>query len=276
MAAAAASSAFAVFGILSNEHDEFADFVGTYGGGSGVAISPYHVLTTAHLVPGGELRDFSVRGETYSGVNALVHSTGDLAIITLDRAVSSYVPLYDGSVSGQEVMIVGMGATGDRRDDETGYDPNSSRKFRVVSNLVAGETEMTVGGRLTEMLLADLDAAGTSTPEPFNRDMLGDGGATAYEGGVDAGDSGGAWLVNTAEGWQLAGVIVARLTANDAPDSLTNAHMRYGYGGSAAANVTATGYGDWVAQSVPEPSMMIVAGLGLAALARRKKRASLN
>ncbi|MFW5696969.1 MAG: trypsin-like serine protease [Fimbriimonadaceae bacterium] len=276
MYAAVASSAFAVFGLLSTDHDEFADFVGTYGGGSGVAISPYHVLTAAHLVPGGQLRDFTVKGETFNGVEALVHSSGDLALITLDRPVSNYVPLYAGGVTGQEVMIVGMGSTGDARDDGTGYDPNSSRMFRVVSNMVAGEMEMSVGGRLTKLLVADLDATGTTTPEPYNRDMLGDGGATAYEGGIDAGDSGGAWLVNTGEGWQLAGISLASLTANDAPTSMTNAHMRFGYGGSAAANVTSTGYGQWVAQAVPEPSLMVMAGLGLAALARRKKRANLN
>ncbi len=100
--------------------------------------------------------------------------------------------------------------------------------------------------------------------------------ATANEGNVAGGDSGGAWMVQEAGQWRLAGVTVVAIAVDEVPPGATETQsskfFAYGMSGSGAVDLWNPVNRDWVFSTVPEPGTLAAVGLGVAALLRRRRR----
>lgn len=260
------TTAFAVF--PNNGVDTTFKFVGQVGptngtNGSGTVISPNHVITAKHV--GGMRFYFRNNGVDISGfadaVERIEHPTADLAILRFNTDLGDYIrPYYDEVVA--MTTIVGFGLTATPRANGTGYDlvANSGQIRRSTVNMIDARQTVDLGPGITSStsILYDLDG-------PTGNGSMG-GAAIAGEGGQLFGDSGGAWLRNIDGGWRIVGVTSFIFDNNGNGNTLD-----WGDGGGAAELFT---YRDWVEQHapVPEPATMAAMALGLAALARRRRK----
>lgn len=272
----------AVFGINTGPNDIDTTFVhvgrviGQTGMGTGVPIAPHWVLT-AHHVPG---TTFRLGTTDYTAVRRFNDPNSDLALLQFSTPLPGFYHLSTGSSLGQQVTMVGFGGTGTPRGDNLGYnfvDGNDQR--RAATNRVDFIDDLTLnlsGSNVTfRTLFADLDTHLAGTPNPFNRDWFDGGGPTVNEGGVSPGDSGGAWFVQQGGQWRLAGITSVRFRATDVPFGTTGDHfMLFGHSGGGAVDLNHAAHRNWVVTTVPEPTTMLVlaAGLGALAAARRRKK----
>jgi hypothetical protein len=176
--------------------------------------------------------------------------------------------------------LVGFGNSGTPRPDGTGFVENtSSAGVRRTATNVIGATQVIHLNNtpwFTPCILADLDAPnGNTLPPPYNRDWFGDGGPSANEGGLMAGDSGGAWMVNVGGQFQLAGVSNYIFYDDTvAPATDPNPYFAYGFSGCSAADLTDPTVRAWINGVVPEPASTtaLILGIGGLLLRRRTKR----
>ena len=270
----------AVFGINTGPNDIDTTFVhvgrviGQTGMGSGVPIAPHWVLTARH-VPG---TTFRLGNTNYTAVRRFNDPNSDLALLEFSTPLPGYYHLFTGNPMGREVTMVGFGGTGTHRGDNLGYnfvDGNNQR--RAATNRVEDIDHISLnfdGAPVRfRALLVDLDTHRTGTPSPFNRDWFGGGGPTLNEGGVDSGDSGGAWFIQEAGHWRLAGITSVKFAAPDIPWGTTGDHFKlFGHSGSGAVDPNYAAHRNWVVSTVPEPGTMTALAVGLGALIMRRRR----
>jgi len=248
--------------------------VGTSGGtnGSGTVISPQHVLTARHV---GGLRyyikndGFNLTG-TVDAISRINHPNADISILTFAPGTfSNYSrPLYGNHV-GSTPTIVGFGLTAALRTSGTGYDVvnGSSGRRRVATN-TADLIDEGLNGALDPALFYDIDgAAGV----PGDANSMGSGTPIVGEGGVLPGDSGGAWFLNSGGNWRIIGV--NSFIFNTGGGSATNDFLDWGDGGGA---VDLNSHSAWIEANapVPEPASMVALAIGVAAMARRRRKQS--
>lgn len=265
----------AAFATYPNQSvDTFFTLVGQVGGvastsGSGTIISPQHVITARHV--GGTRFWMRNDGQNISGfadsIARINHPTADISILTFaPNTFSNYIrPLYGDHV-GTTATIVGFGLTASLRASGTGYDVvNGSGGIRRVASNVADLRDEGLNGPGDVALFYDLDGA---PGVPGDANSMGSGDPIAGEGGVLPGDSGGAWLVNQG-GWRIIGV--NSFIFSTGPAGNTNEFLDWGDGGGA---VDLNEYSAWIEANapVPEPASMLVLGLGVAAIAARRRK----
>lgn len=241
--------------------------------GSAVALSDRWVLTAGH---NADLNDDGLPDAAWTGnfhlpgygiyevTRAFTHPafTGfanpsvndDLALLYLATPLPaglSYPALRSAGV-GDFVTLVGFGRSG---YGSYGYTTNSSL------------TDRRSGSNVIDTLSPDDE--GTGVPEVFRYDFD-DPSTTGRADGslgndietiIGPGDSGGAALVRTADGWQLVGI-----------NTFTE-----GYGGrfgDTGGGVLVDPYRDWIAETtgIPEPGVAGLLVLGLLAAGLRRRR----
>ncbi len=245
--------------------------VGTVGGtnGSGTIISPQHVLTARH-VGGGR---FWMRndGLNISGfadsISRINHLTADISILTFaPNTFANYSrPLY-GNHLGSTPTMVGFGITAQLRADGTGYNEIGLGGRRRVATNTADMLDEGLNGPGDPALFYDIDGVAGA---PGDANSMGSGDPIAGEGGVLPGDSGGAWFLNSGGNWRI--IAVNSFVFSTGPAGNINQYLDWGDGGGA---VDLNSHSQWIEANapVPEPASMIALGLGVAALAARRRR----
>ncbi|MCG8449739.1 MAG: trypsin-like serine protease [Pirellulales bacterium] len=253
---------------------------------SGVAISPWNVLTAAHCLdldnngvvdvsPGNVLFRLN-HGSNFSSshtASALaIHPdfsgfsnpvvNDDIAVVTLSTPLPAGTPIYDlhatPITAGTTLTLVGYGESG---TPSSGYSVNTSFSTkRVGKNNADNFTSdfLDEGGLHNEVFRYDFD--GPTGNGIYGGPTLGNDIETIIGGG----DSGGPAFVDNGGDLEIAGVNTFTLGNNPAF-------------GARAGGILIAPYASWVnAQIIPEPSSMILAGLGIMGLiAPRRLRKTL-
>jgi hypothetical protein len=225
---------------------EFPALVDLPGEGHGVLIAPRWVVTAAHAVawqsqikqvtingiprdverlvmhpghkmPSQKLLDQALATWDWTLFRVLLASSDDVALLELTKPVADVAPaaINKGDDEfGQIVKILGKGATG---NGATGYEFGDSHRteLRRAYNKVTSADD--------RWLCYIFDKPSDALP---------------LEGGSGSGDSGGPVLIQTKEGWLLAG-----LTSWSDPQSTIRTPGRYG---QISCNVRLSHYNDWI------------------------------
>jgi len=241
--------------------------------GSAVALSREWVLTAGHNV---DLNDDGLPDANWSGTlhlpgygsfgvaQAFTHSsfTGfanpsvndDLALLHLSVPLPvgmGFPTLGSGASIGDFVTLVGFGRSG---YGSYGYTSNASlTDRRFGSNVIDSFQLDDEGSGRAEVFRYDFDA-------PASAEIVGGSLGNDIETIIGPGDSGGAALRQTANGWELLGI-----------NTFTE-----GYGGrfgDTGGGVLVAPYADWISglTGIPEPSGMALWVVSAAYLAWRRR-----
>ena len=225
--------------------------------GTGVAVSPYWVVTARHV--GGT--HFYQNGIYYpvqtkfyhtiqSGVNA------DLALWKLTTPVPYYTPIayrpYTGTnaLQGEIVKFVGYGSTMNQGARGWIWQSNSFGTKRSAFNTLDGylaNTLVNYGSytRTTDYIAYDIDAPNFEAP--IN---LWGGTAVPGEGGIADMDSGCGWYVNENGVWKL--IAVSSIVGYYSGMGITNNYQWGAFGAGTHLNP----YKSWIQATAPELGTM--------------------
>ncbi|MEM7626631.1 MAG: VPLPA-CTERM sorting domain-containing protein [Planctomycetota bacterium] len=183
--------------------------LGMWGNNAGaVAIGGGWVLTTRHQDNGVVDRQVTIAGQTYDALasNQIAFRENlDLRLVKLTDTetgatanLTSTVDLFRGTPNAKTTVITGYGPTiGELSSSGDGYDVsgpfNNSNGLSIGRNRIDRTRVLPGAFSGMSLLQADFDEA------PGN-------GSLAFEASLAAGDSGGAWLIQQGEEWQLAGL----------------------------------------------------------------------
>lgn len=248
-------------------------------GCTGTLINARTIVTAAHCFGSQQAADAAAGGTSVSfqpiaglpeafASSVLVHpgysddsfAWRDVAIITLDRPITSITPIplaRSVSPDGQQVTIVGYGLAavasnpGATVDDERRRVATNSLNFAGPASGLPGDA--TEGGaRLLHdqpVLAVDVDHV------PFDEDYnaLADAVARALEGGGAPGDSGGPLYLTLPDGrLMLVGILTGGLLPSNVEDAdfAINHSLLLGYGGITLWQSVPYFY-DWIAANSP-------------------------
>lgn len=180
---------------------------GSWGAGSGTAISSKHFLTSKHFDSGSGIFTLS-DGSQYnydSAIGYIDDPTSDLRIVTIEESFSSWAPLYlNSDQQGKALVVFGRGwirgseVTVDSTLKGWTWSSSGSGTRRWGTNIVSGFADS------DSLLIAEFDA----DPSKPN------------EAALTSGDSGGGLFIKDGDLWKLAGVNYAV----DGPFDLDNDH----------------------------------------------------
>lgn len=242
--------------------------------GSAVALSREWVLTAGHNV---DLNDDGLADSTWSGMfhlpgygsfgvaKAFTYSTftgfgnpsvnDDLALLHLASPLPvgmGFPTLGSGAGIGDFITLVGFGRSG---YGSYGYTSNASLTDRRYGGNLIDSFEMDdEGSGRVEIFRYDFDA-------PASTGIVGGSLGNNIETIIGPGDSGGAALRQTVNGWEIVGI-----------NTFTE-----GYGGSfgdIGGGILVEPYMDWIygTTGIPEPRSAMLWALSAALLVRRTRR----
>jgi hypothetical protein len=235
-------------------------FVGQVNGASGVLIGSDTVLTARHVGAGA----FTLPGlGTFSVVSgsAINHPTDDLTIFKINTGSTTLTDYAEVNVNAfggpTTVTMVGYGSTGNLNGLGTGYSvlgSSSAGIRRKANGTVEGTVLVDEPGFRVHSLYAPLRANGDAA--------------------LAGGDSGGGWfLTGTSGRKQLVG-INSWISTFGTGTNWNFSSDPNNFFASGAANLSQ--YNGWLVsngvQVVPEPTTMLVLGVGAVLVARRKKK----
>lgn len=252
---------------------------------SGALIDSQHVLTAAHVVsgqtgnPGNVSFTLNVGGDlthtfTAAAITVFPGYTGttpgangvwydDLAIITLSAPATAGVPvygLYNQSLKGQTLTLVGYGSGGDGFKGVTSGASTSVK--RVGKNRVDQLFVDDDGGKHDEVFMFDFDGPNSSSNVFGTNSSPNLTLGASIEAQYASGDSGGPVFVEDGGVWKIVGVA----TFNGSTSLSSGSNVKFG---SIGGGTVVASYIPWIEAAVvtpiPEPSawLMMLVGIGL-------------
>lgn len=260
---------------------------GGYYVGSGTLLSPWHVLTAAHVVDSNNdgVCDFAPSSVSFyinaggsptvltaSSIDVHPNYTGfnrpdvndDLALITLSLAAPEIVPNYDlyrqAVSAGQEVVQVGYGRSGTGTDGFTTGSSLTVKRvgYNTIDVLYEDDEGADVGN---EVWVGDFDGPSGSRTNIYGGPTLGNG----LESIVGPGDSGGPSFIEVDGQYYLAGINTFGFSMGGMPS--------YPLYGSGMGGILVEPYLGWLDTAmVPEPGTILLLAAGLPWLVLRRRR----
>jgi hypothetical protein len=250
------------------------DDVGMLSGASCEVIAPNWVMTAKHV--GG--MTVTLDGVDYTADARYDNPDADMSLLHFTNTFSSYYAPYYGNVIGQTLTYVGYGLTADLRTSGqyayTGYDIDwsSGGVLRKMTNNAGRLTQEDDGYGDGWCIEADLDSSYSQSPPGSQIDYLGDGPATANEGGLLFGDSGSPALIQIDGQWRTVGVNIDIEYTNGPDVGGWNDYCNFG---DTFYSTSVGSYQNWMQTTmgvVPEPTTLVALAVGgLAFLARRRR-----
>jgi hypothetical protein len=234
-------------------------FVGQLNGASGVLVGSDVVLTARHVGAG----TFTLPGVgTFSVVPGSVknHPTDDLTLFRIDTGATTLTNYAQVNVNrvavNTAVTMVGFGGSGVLNGAGTGYDITiGAGTRRKATGIIEGTRLVDEPGFRLSSIYAPLRANG--------------------QGALVGGDSGGGWFLQDGSARpQLVGINSWIDNFGTFSSWFQFSNHPTNFFGSGAADLSA--YNGWLvdngASVVPEPGSLLVIGVGLSVLARRRAR----
>jgi Trypsin/PEP-CTERM motif len=260
---------------------------GGYIMGSGALISPWHVLTAAHLFDTNAdgVSDHPASDVVFYVNNAamptiipaaslVIHPdfTGfdnpvvndDLAIITLATPVAAGVPIYpllqSPLAEGTQTIQVGYGRSG---DGVSGFTVSSSllvkRLGANVFDVFEEDDDQLPGNGINEVWMSDFDGP-TAATNLIGGTTLGND----IETNLGSGDSGGPSFIDVDGQLTLVGTNTFGFSDDGG--------ATWPLFGSGSGGILVEPYIDWINTVVPEPATMGLLAVGLAVIVLRRRK----